>query len=1197
MSTLDGRAIEIAIVCALPKEAKAVLAVFDRLPKETTKPEPAAGDENGYSFCLFEGYPVVVAHMPPAVKGPSTVAARVAVNLKKSFPQIKLALVVGICGGVPDFPSESGPLHLGDVVISDSITPYDHGKRYAGSFERKPALKSTDMKFASFLSQLDGDDELRAGLEQRIVSLLSDCRGRGREVRYPGVENDHLFQPKYVHKHRNIACITCNAAADSSCESARHMACAKLGCEQSGMVSRPATAPSPTGTRPPSIHIGTIGSGHSVMKSGIDRDQTAGDEIIAFEMEGAGLLGEFPCVIVIKGVADYADSHKNNVWHNYASGTAACCARAFLEEFWRSPPAIQGSQILDQLVHHSPERFLGSQETDRADSYGSEPHSPIWSVKVRPLPIRDQTFVGRKNELTRLEAMYLEPGCMTISLHGPPGVGKSKLGLEFAVLLREKYPDTSIFWVQASDAVTFDIDVAEIGRQLSLSSMVDGQIDLRLVVKRLLTEAHFGRWLLIIDNVDDQDPLLGGPTMGNTSGLSDFIPKSPNGCTLITTRDKNVASKFSRKQHILGVPILDDGSASRLLTSLLAAESSASDIRLVRSFLKRLAYHPLAIVQAAAYITQRSMSVSEYVRLLDDREENVSKLLEEDFEDGERMTEGTNSIILRWRITFEDIVRRHDLARQWLCLVACVDFQNIPETFLPEGETPMQRFDARGLLTGYSVLERREVAPHGGSPPAVVFDMQRLVHLACRSWLRGNSALKTWEPKALITLLASFPDPTYANRSAWSLYLPHATRLLQSSYTAHMEAHLDLTALVGKCLFLDGKYQDAVARYTWVVEHRLAQTAPASHLKLLQSYHDLAEALERRNRPAELKKAMEYNQKALEGYLKTLGPTDPLALASRATQASVERRNQRWEEAKRIDAEVLQARSEVLGPGHRDTLSSMAELASDHQRLDQFKEAEDLLSQAAEGQRMVLGEDDPQYLSTQARLASLYRFTGRLGEAERLETDVMNQRKKILGIHHPETLRSMANLGSTYRKQARLDDAEKIETDVLRLRLSVLGEDDSDTLQAMGNLSATYRSQSKYGEAEALEKHALEVKRRVLGDLDPSTLATISSLAATYRRWNRHSQANALSKEAMKGCQRTLREDHQQTQNNMMIVARIFMHEERFLDAIALVERVIAKRTKATRPNQKLIQEARRLMYSIVSQQRRSAQKIKRPGG
>jgi nucleoside phosphorylase len=83
----------------------------------------------------------------------------------------------------------------------------------------------------------------------------------------------------------------------------------------------------------PTIHVGRIASGDVVMKSAEHRDQIASKEnIIAFEMEGAGVWEELQCIIV-KGVTDYADCHKSKKWQNFAAATAASAAKALLEMY------------------------------------------------------------------------------------------------------------------------------------------------------------------------------------------------------------------------------------------------------------------------------------------------------------------------------------------------------------------------------------------------------------------------------------------------------------------------------------------------------------------------------------------------------------------------------------------------------------------------------------------------------------------------------------------------------------------------------------------------------------------------------------------------------------------------------------------------------------------------------------------------
>jgi nucleoside phosphorylase len=60
------------------------------------------------------------------------------------------------------------------------------------------------------------------------------------------------------------------------------------------------------------IHYGTIASGNQVMKDGLERDRLSSElgGVLCFEMEAAGLMNNLPS-LVIRGICDYADSHKN----------------------------------------------------------------------------------------------------------------------------------------------------------------------------------------------------------------------------------------------------------------------------------------------------------------------------------------------------------------------------------------------------------------------------------------------------------------------------------------------------------------------------------------------------------------------------------------------------------------------------------------------------------------------------------------------------------------------------------------------------------------------------------------------------------------------------------------------------------------------------------------------------------------------
>jgi len=170
---------------------------------------------------------------------------------------------------------------------------------------------------------------------------------------YPGPENDQLYPAEYRHKHRGQgSCSICNDCQNLDgevCEEALKKPCVELGCDKARLIERErlqmAMGIAPDGSqiptaetkeaRKPYIHFGRIACSNQVIKSGQHRDRIATlERVIGFEMEGAGTWDYIP-TIVIKSVCDYADSHKNKQWQEYAAATAAACTKAFLEE-WRS---------------------------------------------------------------------------------------------------------------------------------------------------------------------------------------------------------------------------------------------------------------------------------------------------------------------------------------------------------------------------------------------------------------------------------------------------------------------------------------------------------------------------------------------------------------------------------------------------------------------------------------------------------------------------------------------------------------------------------------------------------------------------------------------------------------------------------------------------------------------------------------------
>lgn len=350
----DRNDFEIAIICALPVESRAVEALFDEFWEEMDY-RKAAGDTNAYTLGRIGRHNVVIAHMQGMGKAN---AANVATCFRFSFPSIKLGFVVGICGGVPTGTGKETEIILGDVIISTGLVQYDFGRKFDNRFSRKDTLDSNlgrpIPEIRSFLAKLEGGRSRLRLLGNTLSNLASLSNRPGFEnARYPGAGEDRLFEPTYRHKHHDLptcsVCAKCIGREDEVCEAALGLSCAELKCDENKQITRLRllqTVEANAGFKEsrsavqqnldavkPLIHFGLMASGDTVMKSGEERDRIAAEEdVIAFEMEGAGVWDNFPC-IVIKGVCDYADSHKNKKWQSYAALTGAACMKSLLNEW------------------------------------------------------------------------------------------------------------------------------------------------------------------------------------------------------------------------------------------------------------------------------------------------------------------------------------------------------------------------------------------------------------------------------------------------------------------------------------------------------------------------------------------------------------------------------------------------------------------------------------------------------------------------------------------------------------------------------------------------------------------------------------------------------------------------------------------------------------------------------------------------
>ncbi|GKT64384.1 phosphorylase superfamily protein [Colletotrichum tofieldiae] len=516
--------VRIAVICALPREFDAAILAFDET-WNGDEDEPTIAQCHNHKMGRIGSHVVVLVLLPNMGK---VSAATETARLRSLYPKLELAVLTGICGGVPS-PGTDNEILLGDVVISKSIVQYDIGRQYPGKFVRKDTVDDSlgrpNKDIRTLLVVLETQLGLKE-LQHRVNQNLAHIQQMAIEARYrtcytrPSAAEDVLFEPTYSHIHRDHR--RCDCSDSTACNGAISASCEELQCEVGHQVSRRRLAfenernlgqvENITHTPESWIHIGCIGSGDIVMKSGKHRDSVAKEHgLIAFEMEGAGVWDEIPC-IVVKGVCDYADSHKNKKWQDFAAATAAAATRALLERFPRK-------------------NRLGTADT----------HYPVHYV----IPLeKNRRFIERA-VTSHLKQMLFDEKRRTVALVGLGGVGKTQIALDIAYWVKDNKTEYSVFWVPALSFASFEQAYTVIAKDLDIYPQTESE-DVKTSVRQFLSSKAAGHWLLIVDNADDEEILFG--SSGNPNGLDKYLPQSDNGITLFTTRLRDLA--LSRNHFI-----------------------------------------------------------------------------------------------------------------------------------------------------------------------------------------------------------------------------------------------------------------------------------------------------------------------------------------------------------------------------------------------------------------------------------------------------------------------------------------------------------------------------------------------------------------------------------------------------------------------------------------------------------------------
>jgi tetratricopeptide (TPR) repeat protein len=651
----------------------------------------------------------------------------------------------------------------------------------------------------------------------------------------------------------------------------------------------------------------------------------------------------------------------------------------------------------------------------------------------------------------------------------------------------------------------------------------DPNVDVLKLVSDWLADESNGEWAMVLDNVDHSE--IFGPS-GNDSdtspraGLNAYLPQSSNGSILVTSRNKDVAYRLVGAYSLITeIRPMNEGEGRQLLRNKLGDVSKEDD---TGEFLDALGHLPIAISQAAAYISRRAhMTMAGYLKELRMNSEKKRSLLDWDAGDLRRDESASNSVVAILQMSLNRIQQERPSAAELLSLMSFFNPQSIPEAALrrylkgignSEGmDDELRRFEVDlDVLRAYSL-----VTATAGTD---MCEMHVLVQYCTRLWLSSLGQAKRWQSAFVDLMTREFPMPTYGNWALCQQLLPHVEHLVanEPDDPAMMKAWAQLLHDAATYMQMKGSYDEAhkIAIKALVARERVLGREQES---TLESVNLLARILQDQARLAE---AEEYDQRILSARRRLLGDGHELTLQSMANFGTVLQDQGRYDEAEKLYRQALEGRRKKLGDMHLDTAQSMNCLAMVLQAKARYGEGQRVHRQMFEGMQ---GMDTERLADTilSSDSVSLIQYN----EAQTLYRLALKAKRQELGDEHPHTLTSMSNLAAALLDQEKYDEAEVLIRRVVKGRQQ-LGEEHPDRLTALDILARVLGAQHKFEEAEVNSRQALEGRTKRLGEHHPDTLTSLNNLAALLMWMERYEDAAKYFQSAITGLDRSLGPRH-----------------------------------------------------------------------
>ncbi|KAJ5249004.1 P-loop containing nucleoside triphosphate hydrolase protein [Penicillium chermesinum] len=766
------------------------------------------------------------------------------------------------------------------------------------------------------------------------------------------------------------------------------------------------------------------------------------------------------------------------------------------------------------------------------------PPTPLSTVPFR----RDPDFVDRGTLLDEIDEKAVHPGAR-VGLVGIGGVGKSQLAIEYTYRVRDRSPETWVFWVHASNATRFEQDCRTIAHRAKIASLQGSSADIFQVVSDWLHDTR-RKWVLVLDNLDDDSFLHralpakqenAGDQASDVSGRTiwDYFPQSLSGLILITSRVKHMVARIVDDNDVISIQPMQESHAVALFERKVGVAGKEED---ASQLVAALDFMPLAIVQAAAYIKHRAprSSVEKYLAIFQGSDHKKAELLAHEGGQLRRDRDTENAIFATWQISFDHLYSHHRSAADLLSIMSFFDRQGIPEFALQyrveTGDlSDVEEDSASNSITFEdNILLLRNYSLISVSPDGTTFELHHLVQLAVQQWLKNHDQFEKTKNDFIYRLFQSLHEPGVSSRTNSQLLHAHIQRAVEQR--PRDDGPLELWGnilLHAACTMAIPDIRNFLTIVTLTYQ-ALKETFGPDHKYTLHATLVLSSAYQGLGK---LQEAEELQNRLIEVHMRSVGPGHFNTLQARHQLSVTYLAQGRWKEAEDLQWELVKISKRLRGSDDFLTLSIMKTLAKSYKQQERWKDARELGVQVMEAYQRTLGPMHPLFLRSIVNLFELQTCSGHeeLKITEGRAIQALETLMGILGPDHPETLISMVSLANTYRHllQGRWKEAEDLRLKILRGSGQALNQ---DTLKLLGlaeeygglSINITTATWNLLRKRERLQEHAMETRKQFQGKDHPDSLRSMQELTDILMSSSQDKAARCLMTERIIFCEQAL---------------------------------------------------------------------------